>query len=210
MTRHTSNTVRAYRFARRNPVPTFILLVAILVGIAANHWLSISFAAQGLISTSLFAVLMTAYVVRRLDYGAIYVVKGLHPLTGVLTTIYVGLTTQKPYTDRDGIQRWPRIEQHLFGSDYYGSKAKPWADTVVTWGFADESYRFLLSVLKRREVKWIHRLIPLYNRQWNLDNPHRIDGATAKYQRAQRNAGQYTPEYYQSMIKYEPLLARKR
>ena len=206
-----SKSVRAYRFVCGHPILILATCVAIGTGIGVHHWLDVSNRARGATALCAFFAVFIIYVLAVIGYGAIYIVMGIHPLTGTRTILYVGLTTQKPQRDRNGKLWWPRIEQHLFGSEYYGLAPKPWADTVTDWHFTHESWWFfppLLRLLEELNIKWRK---PLYNYVFNLQNPRRIDmGAnthqqdTQLYQRNLRDHGIYTAEYATAAQRAKP------
>lgn len=201
-----NKAAEVYRFTRRHPLLSFAVFMAIVVGGATERWLDVEHSTQGYLMISAFCLVFVVHTAVTIGYGAVYVVMGLHPLTGVMSILYVGLTTQRPYYDSKGVKRWPRIEQHLFGSEYYGSAAKPWADTVVRWGFAHESDYFPRALLEFLEVRNIKGRKPLYNDLHNRSNPYRIDKRTALAQRAARNVGTCTPEYRAATQANRPLL----
>jgi hypothetical protein len=146
-------------------------------------------------------------LVMSIGYGGVYAVYGLHPTTGEYTCVYIGMTTQEPWTDQDENLRWPRIEQHLFGSEYYGTPAKPWADTVTSWCFVYEFKHTVPSVVMWLERRCIRRFEPLYNYSGNLNNPYRIDKHTVNAQREDRERGVYTPEYVDAARSHKPMFA---
>lgn len=206
--RRRSKVVTAYRFIKRNPLLLFAAFVSTLTGYGTHRWLDVAASTQVYVMLLAFCAVLAAYAAASLTYGAVYVVMGLHPVTGRRVVLYVGLTTQRPYRDRDQVLRYPRIEQHLFGSDYYGTAAKSWSDTVTDWRFAHESWYFLRAILPAFEVINIRWRKPLYNDKWNRDNPRRIDKRTMMAQRAQRDRGIYTPEYWQAMQRNRPMFAQ--
>jgi hypothetical protein len=201
--------VRILIFLWKRPRLSVSIIAGAGTGFLVDHWFTVTGQTQAIVTASVFVAALVILTLLVLTYGAIYVVMGLHPVTGERRVVYVGLTTQEPWIDRDGIKRWPRIEQHLFGSERWESTPKPWADTVTDWHFVRESYWFLVSRLKVLEIKSIHRLLPLYNDLHNRRNPHRIGNTTAIAQRAQRDRGQFTQRYWEAMQINRPLLARR-
>lgn len=194
------------------------LILSVVAGIMTGRWLTGSIQTQGIVALSVLALCFVVWVALNIGYGAIYVVLGLHPLTGRLRCIYVGLTARPPWIDFEGDERYSRIDEHIFGSDRYRNPVPPkvWADTAVTWYFAHESRYFLLGVLKlfeRMNIKWRK---PLYNDLMNHANPDRIDcsprnpNSTAHKQRAQRDQGIYTQEYLNALQVHTPFLMRGR
>jgi len=178
----------------------FTLLLSMGTGIAVDYLFSVSGTAQLSVSGSVLIMVFVAYLVTHVGYGAIYVIIAIHPTSGRQVCAYVGLTTQRPFTDRYGVVHYPRIEQHLVGSDYYNTNAVPWADTVVLWYFAHESYHMpgvrkrpgqrgeAGPILRFLEYANIRMRRPLYNYQLNQTNGRHIPKWTAEEQRRQRDA----------------------
>lgn len=187
------------------------MVLSVAAGIMIDHWLTVSTQTQGIVALCVLALCFAVWVYRNIGYGAIYVVRGLHPLTGRLGCVYVGLTERPPWTDSDGDDRYSRIDEHIFGSDRYRNLVPPkvWADTVVSWYFAHESYWFLPGIPKlfeRVNIKWRK---PLYNDKMNHANSNRIDKSTAKLQRTQRDRGIYTQEYLDALQIHTPFLIKQ-
>lgn len=191
----------------KHPLASLAISLSLAAGFFAGRWFELDTQTQGIVAVCAFALMSAIYALLCITYGAIYVINGLHPLTGIRMCVYVGLTTQRPYTDRKGVRRYPRIDQHLFGDPYRNEPPKPWADTVTDWHFTHESYRFLKVVLCRLEVWHIHHRHPLYNDQHNRRNQYRIDKHTAFAQRAQRDQGLYTQGYIDGVARHRPSLS---
>lgn len=188
----------------RFPLTALVLAVGPGVGILAGHTLHITGTTQVIVSMSVPILVLAVACVWHTGYGAIYVIISDHPVSSRRVCAYVGLTTQRPYTDKNGVAHYPRIEQHLLGSSYYGKGAAPWADTVVSWHFAHESYH-MIGVRKRndsrgeagpflRYLERVHIRIrrPLYNWQQNGKNRRQIPKWTAVEQRAARDSMRMT------------------
>lgn len=214
---HYRKAKQVGKFGWKHRYATASLSISVIAGVLTDSWLSVGTKTQGTVALSVLAPCFAVWVYRNIGYGAIYVVLGLHPLTGKLRCIYVGLTTRPPWTDFDGDERYSRIDEHIFGSDRYRNPVPPkvWADTAVSWYFAHESWYFLLGVLKlfeRINIKWRK---PLYNDLMNHANPHRIDcsprnpNSTAHKQRAQRDRGIYTQEYLDALQIHTPFLMKQ-
>lgn len=167
--------------------------------------------AQGIVALAILTLCSAMWVYLHIGYGAVYVVRGLHPTTGRYRCIYVGLTERPPWIDHDGDQRRSRIDEHIFGSTRYRQPCPPkvWADTAVDYYLAHESRWFLPGVLQFFESVNIKLRRPLYNDRMNRNNPHRIDAATARTQRAQRDQGIYTLQYLDALRLHVPFLLRR-
>lgn len=179
---------------RRYPILGVAAMAGSGAGIAAYSWLGVVGPPLLWVDGVTTALVLLAWVTFKLrvgvGYGAIYVIYGLDPWTGYTseTCLYVGETSQKPWTDDRGRVHYPRLEQHLLGGGRYNSAAKDWADTVTRWHFTNESYRGLKPVRMWRERRKVHRLRPLYNHEYNLRNPRRIGKHEQAEQRADREA----------------------
>jgi hypothetical protein len=192
----------------------FAILMSLTVSLAIRLWLGIDFVNPIYTASITLVLMLILYWVFNFGYGAVYLIFGLHPVTGRRKCIYVGLTTQKPWTDNDGVLRHPRIEQHILGSDYYETPQKVWADTVTDWRFSIET-RWMPGVKKRPghrgeygpvlnflETVYIRLFLPLYNNRKNSTNRRRIVSRVAQAQRAERDAGIATPAYRAGYNKY--------
>ena len=82
---------------------------------------------------------------------------------------YVGETARLPFA---------RLMEHI--------KDQPWADTIVGWEVDDAVYAGKEAVLAAERAA-VERELPLYNYEFNLGNPHRIEIWKAKEQRAARD-----------------------
>lgn len=193
---------RVARLVLRFPLAALALVSGVGLGVLVDHTLHITGTTQGIVSLSVPVFVLVVVCVWHTGYGAIYIIMAYHPVSGKLVCAYVGLTTQRPYTDKNGVVHYPRIEQHLLGSSYYGKSAVPWADTVVRWYFAHESYH-MIGVRKRngargeagpflRFLEWVHIRVrrPLYNWQHNGENRRQIPKWIATEQRTRRDAQQ--------------------
>lgn len=187
------------------------LILSVVAGIMTGRWLTGSIQTQGIVALSVLALCFAVWVYRNIGYGAIYVVLGLHPLTGRLRCIYVGLTTRPPWKDFDGDERDSRLDEHIVGSNRYSKPCPPkvWADTAVSYYFVHESWYFLPGVLKLFERVNIKLRKPLYNDKMNHANTRRIDKDTARTQRAQRDHGIYTQAYLDALQVHTPFLMRQ-
>lgn len=202
-------TVKTAKFLWAHKWAVGSLILSVAVGIYTDRLFDISDQAQGIVTLNVVVLCAVAWALLNFGYGAIYVIRGLHPLTGVYRVIYVGLTERPPWTDSDGDLRHTRIDEHIFGSDRYRKPAPPWADTAVAYYLAHESYWFLPGVLRffeRVNIKWRR---PLYNDKMNRQNPDYIDATTAKAQRAQRDQGIYTQAYLEALEVHTPFLTRR-
>ncbi|HLL69040.1 MAG TPA: hypothetical protein VK453_25495 [Micromonosporaceae bacterium] len=83
---------------------------------------------------------------------------------------YIGETVRAPFA---------RLMEHI--------KAQPWADTIVGWEVDDAVYAGKDAVLEAERAA-VEAERPLYNYEWNLDNPERVEIWKAKEQRAARDA----------------------
>lgn len=176
----------------RHPVVALAFAVSLTVSIATDRWLHVGSTFQGYAALATFVLVFIAYWGFTFAYGAIYLIFGWHPMTGRRVCLYVGLTTQKPWVDNDGLKRYPRIEQHLIGSDFYGSTPKVWGDTVTDWKFAVETRYMISPLLKLLELVFIKLYRPLYNDKMNRGNRRRIDKRTAIAQRQGRDSRRMT------------------
>lgn len=93
-----------------------------------------------------------------------------HPLTGQVVLGYIGETGRQPFE---------RLLEHL--------ATQPWFDTVVRWE-VDERVFYGKAAVEAAEAAAIRAELPLYNYEYNLDNPQRIEIWRAKEQRWARDA----------------------
>lgn len=165
-------------------------------GIDATPWFELDAMARGYGILAGAVATILGWLLLGIGWGAIYVVMNWPhedmwlPL-GQRRVVcgYVGKTRQKPWwDDRAKVWRYPRIEQHLYGSGRYGKGAQPWSDTVAYWYLAHESRWVTDLGLHLREWANIKLRRPLYNYTMNLRNRRRITIPDAKRQRAIRRA----------------------
>ncbi|HLL65732.1 MAG TPA: hypothetical protein VK453_08280 [Micromonosporaceae bacterium] len=83
---------------------------------------------------------------------------------------YIGETARMPFD---------RLLEHV--------REQPWADTIVSWEVDDAVYSGKDAVLAAERAA-VEAERPLYNHEWNLDNPDRIEIWKAREQRAARDA----------------------
>src|SRR5262245_39114709 len=138
--RYRRQGIKAIRFTWKHRWLASSLTLGVVTGVYSGRWLEISGPTQVIVSLVTIALCAAVWVFLNVGYGAIYVVRGLHPLTGTYCVLYVGLTERPPWTDRDGDLRHTRIDEHIFGSNRYNKPCLPkvWADTVVDYYIAHE------------------------------------------------------------------------
>lgn len=93
------------------------------------------------------------------------------------TLIYIGETG-----------RWPfeRLMEHVAD--------QPWADTITLWEVDDAIYPGKVAVVEA-ERQAIEDELPLYNYEFNLGNPHRVEIWRAKEQRWARDDAASRPRW---------------
>lgn len=200
--------VRFSQFTWKHRYAAVSLILSVAAGILVGQRLSVGLQTQGIVTLSVLALCFVVWIYRHIGYGGIYIVRGLHPLTGKFRCIYVGLTERPPWTDHNGHERNTRLDEHIFGSVRYGKLPKVWADTAIDYYFVHESWYFLPGILKFFEYVNIKWRKPLYNDLMNHRNPDWIDKDTAKAQRAQRDRGIFTQKYLDALQVYTPFLMR--
>lgn len=106
---------------------------------------------------------------------------------------YVGETVRMPLD---------RLLEHV--------RDQPWADTIVGWEVDDAVYPGKAAVLAAERAA-VEEERPLYNHEWNLGNPDRIEIWQAHRQRAARDAakGASTPRPYQAPARPRPAVDRR-
>ncbi len=92
-----------------------------------------------------------------------------HPTTGARVLGYIGETAQMPFE---------RLMQHI--------QTQPWADTILGWEVDDAVYAGKDAVLAAERAA-VEAERPLFNYEWNLANPDRVEIWRAKEQRAERD-----------------------
>lgn len=109
---------------------------------------------------------------------ALYYIYVLDPRTNytTITLGYVGETGRRPFT---------RFLEHLYD--------QPFGDTIVGMPEVDPRVFPDKVAVLAAERATVERLRPLYNYEWNLDNPHRIPVYEARCQRAERDAARGRP-----------------
>jgi hypothetical protein len=191
---------RLIKSIREHPVLSLGLALSVGGLVAQSYWLHIGIRYGWITSTAIFAIVCLVWLLLGLGWGAVYVVVGYHPVTGIPCCSYVGKTTQRTWSDEDGCMRYPRIEQHLLGSTYYGTSAKPWADLVIGWNFVHESGWFTAAILGWFEWANIRWRRPVHNYMMNLKNPDRIPIPVQHKQRAQRDHGTFTVTRHREVL----------
>jgi hypothetical protein len=146
-----------------------------------------SLSAQLIVALAVFLAVILVRFFASLEWGAVYVIEGYHPVSGKPICIYVGETSQRTWTDSRGAVHYPRIEQHLLGSARYGVSAQPWSDTVIRWYFTYESQWSTRSTRLFLEFVNIKIRRPIYNYKRNLANSRRIPIPEQHRQRAERD-----------------------
>lgn len=201
---------QAVKFSIKHPLFGATVLGSGLAAYEFGQLFDVSILSQLVLGLTLSLIVFAVYCWLNLGYGAVYVWFGLHPITGRRTCVYVGLTTTKPYTDRQGQTTYPRTSAHIMGSEFYGTQPKAWSDTVTDWHFAHESYWMPFAKARKGKEKGgpVLRLLefvnirlrkPLYNDLMNRDNPRYINKDRAAQQREQRDANIMTDEYRRAL-----------
>lgn len=170
----------AVALVRRHPILASALVVGGGSGYVLDRMVDVTNWTQLVVSAVVAVFVLIGRHVVGIGYGAIYVIDSWDPYAGYTraTCGYVGKTRQHPER---------RIEQHLAGSEFYGSAPQPWADTVTRWWVAYESRWVTDMGLHLRELVNIRWRQPLYNHTMNLRNRRRIPKGLAVEQRAERD-----------------------
>lgn len=98
-----------------------------------------------------------------------------HPATGRRVLGYIGETARMPFQ---------RLMEHVYD--------KPWADTIIGWEVDGTTYAGKAAVVAAEEAA-IRAEKPLYNHEFNLDNPNRVEKWRAVKQRQAREPGWQPP-----------------
>ena len=98
-----------------------------------------------------------------------------HPVTGDRVLGYIGETARMPFQ---------RLMEHIY--------SQPWADTIVCWEVDPATYVGKAAVLAAEEAA-IRAEMPLYNYEFNLENPNRVEVWRAVKQRQAREPGWVPP-----------------
>ena len=106
-----------------------------------------------------------------------------HPLTRVRVLGYVGETVRLPFE---------RLMEHIY--------SQPWADTIIAWEVDDVVYPGKAAVLEAEKFA-VETEFPLYNYEWNLANPNRVEIWRAKQQRWARDDQRNRPRWVDSASK---------
>lgn len=100
-----------------------------------------------------------------------------HPVTGERVLGYVGETVRQPLQ---------RLIEHLYD--------QPWADTIIAWEVDDRVFAGKDAVLAAEKTA-VEAERPLYNYEWNLGNPRRVEIWRAKQQRWARDDAAGRPRW---------------
>jgi len=98
-----------------------------------------------------------------------------HPVTGLRVLGYIGETARLPFQ---------RLMEHVYD--------QPWSDTIIGWEVDPVTYRGKAAVLAAEKAA-VERERPLYNYEWNLGNPQRVEIWRAREQRQAREPGWQPP-----------------
>lgn len=98
-----------------------------------------------------------------------------HPVTGLRVLGYIGETARLPFQ---------RLMEHVYD--------QPWSDTIIGWEVDPITYTGKPAVLAAEKAA-IERERPLYNYEFNLSNPNRIEIWRARQQRQAREPGWQPP-----------------
>ncbi len=93
-----------------------------------------------------------------------------HPDTGARVLGYLGETGRQPFR---------RLMEHI--------DSQPWSDLIVGWEVDDAVYAGKGAVLAAERAA-VEAERPLFNYEWNLGNPGRVEIWRARQQRAERDA----------------------
>lgn len=106
-----------------------------------------------------------------------------HPVTGRRVLGYVGETVRLPFE---------RLVEHVY--------SQPWADTILAWEVDEVTYPGKDAVLAAEQFA-VETELPIYNYEWNLNNPHRVEIWRAKEQRWTRDDAKGRPRWVPPVTK---------